>query len=253
MNPALENLEGRNLRLEAEVASLKAERHQLRASFNSVSSQTYLLKKNVELKVALDHAEGIAEMWKKDIQKYAQQWQVEESRTRGAESRITEMQRKHKAEMRTEKNLAHANGWAAGFRAAECTNTNTREIEEIKQMHRSELHEAEKALKAQHLRLRREDPMVYMVKLFRSNGDTAYMTRVSSHDLAARGLEHRNLRLFSSRKDANIACEVAVTGYPFSGNTYEVVEMPKHDIYSLPCYQHYHTHEAFQPLGSINA
>jgi len=120
--------DARNLQLEAEVASLKAERLRLRASFslqlNYARLQIDLKKeKNAELKVALNRVEGIAEMWKKDIQKYAQQWQVAESRLRGAESRNTEMQRKHEAEMRTEKNIAHANGWAAGFRAAERMNT----------------------------------------------------------------------------------------------------------------------------------
>jgi hypothetical protein len=209
-----------------------------------------LQKKNVELKVALNRAEEIAEMWKKDIQKYAQEYQVAESKLRGAESRNTEMQRKHKAEMRTEKNLAHADGWAAGFKAAEVMNT--RGIEEIQQMHRSELHEVEKALKAQYLRLRREDPMVYMVKLSRRDGTTAYMTRCPSHGFRqffARDLKHSNLRLFSSRKEAKTACELLVTGNSWKYNTYEVVEMPKQDIYSLPCYLYYHTHEAFQPLG----
>ncbi len=216
MNQALENLEGRNLQLEAEVASLKAERHQIRA--------------------ALNHAEEIAEMWKKDIQKWMKQCNVAESRLRHKVSCNTEMQRKHKAEMRTEKNLAYANGWAAGFEAAEVMNTRC---------------EVETSLKAQHLRLRREDPMVYMVKLFRSG---AYMTQHPSHGLRqffARDLKHPNLRLFSSREDARSVCKSLVAGNTWT-DTYEVVEMPKHGIYSLPCYIHYHTHEAFQPLEYSN-
>jgi hypothetical protein len=96
MNPALEDLTVRNLQLEAEVATLKAD---------------------------LDRSEKIAEMWRKDIQKWSQQWSVAESRLRGSESRNTEMQRKHKAEMRAEKNHSHSNGWAAGYGAAERTNT----------------------------------------------------------------------------------------------------------------------------------
>jgi hypothetical protein len=235
MNPALEDLTVRNFRLEATVASLKAERLRTHASFS----------------LHLNRAEEIAEMWKKDIQKYAQEYQVAESKLRGAESRSTEMQRKHKAEIVIAKNLAHSEGWAGGFKAAE--RMNTRGIEEIKQMHRSELCEVEKALKAQYLRLRREDPMVYMVKLFRSGGTTAYMTRCPSHGFLqffAQDLKHSALRLFSSRKDAKIVCESLVTGYPWKTITYEVVEMPKQDIYSLPCYEHYHTHEAFQPQGT---
>ena len=199
MNQALENLTVRNLQLEAEVAGLKAERLGIRSQ--------------------LKRAEETAEMWKKEIQKYAG------SRLRAEEYRNTEMQRKHVAE----KNLAHSGGWAAGFKAAEVMNTR-----EKKQMHRSELREVEKALKAR--RLRREDPMVYMVKMFRSNDTTAYMTQCPSHGLSqffAQDLEHIHLRLFSSREDAEIACEIVVTGDMWMANTYKVVEMPKQDIYSL--------------------
>jgi ribosomal protein L29 len=256
MNQALENLTVRNLQLEAEVANLKAERIRIRSQLNYARPQIYLQKKNVELKVALDRAEEIAEMWRGDIQKWSQQWQVAESRLRGAESRNTEMQRKHKAGMRTEKNLAHANGWAAGFEAAEASGFKRNSVgifEEIRQMHRSELCEVEKALKAQYLRLRREDPMVYMVKMCQRYSTASYMTRCPSHGFLqffAQDLKHSALRLFSSRKDAKIACDSSiVTGNRWKTITYEVVEMPKQDIYSLPCYLYYHTYEAFQPLG----
>ncbi len=208
-------------------------------------------EKNSELKILLDRAEEISGMWKKDLQKYSQQYQGAESRLRAEVAHNTEMQRKHKAEMRTEKNLAHAKGWAGGFKAAKVMNTRG-VFEEIKQMHKSELREVEKALKAQYTRLRREDPFVYMVKLSRSDGTTAYMTQSPTHgfyQFFARDLENLNLRLFSSRKDAKSVCESLSSQ---AGNTYEVVEMPKRHIYSLPCYTFYHNYEAFQPLEHSN-
>jgi hypothetical protein len=72
-----------------------------------------------KLIVARDHAEARAEMWKKDIESYAKQYQTALSRLRAEEARNAELQRRFEAEIKSAKNHAHGNGWTEGYRVAE--------------------------------------------------------------------------------------------------------------------------------------
>jgi hypothetical protein len=124
------------------------------------------------------------------------------------------------------------------------------DLEAIKHMDRGELIRLETAIKARYARLRREDPMGYTVKRIR-NGVTSYMTRCAQggeHQFYALTLEHSYLRLFSARKDAQIMRDVCDTGRTCNTAQSEVLEIPKKDILTLPCYRYYCKFESFQLL-----
>jgi hypothetical protein len=125
----------------------------------------------------------------------------------------------------------------------------------IEQMHRYDLQQVEKALRAQYLRLRQEDPMVYTVMRTRS-GIPVYLTRCHTSgprpevQFYAQNMGHSHLRLFSSRGDAQAIRDDIDAGRPCNNVQSEVIEIPKKDMIHLPCYKYYRRFESYQPLWS---
>jgi hypothetical protein len=121
----------------------------------------------------------------------------------------------------------------------------------IEQMHRSELQQVEKALRAQYLRLRREDPMVYTVKQYWRDGNVRFLTNCPTYSklqFFAQDIEHSKLRLFTVRENARNMRECCEAEKTWKTSSYEVIEISKKDMIELPCYKYYRKFESYQPL-----
>jgi hypothetical protein len=114
----------------------------------------------------------------------------------------------------------------------------------LSRMNQDELRQIEDAIKLRRLSLRQADPVVYTIVRSMPDKDARrYITRVRGEgkkQFLATDFQHLNLRLFTSRDDAQKLCNEFASGSPWGSYVYAPVEIDKGEMLRLPCHIHYY-------------
>jgi hypothetical protein len=114
----------------------------------------------------------------------------------------------------------------------------------LSRMSQDELRQIEDAIKLRRLSLRQADQMVYTIARRMPNKDARrYLTRVRGEgkkQFLTKDFQHPDLRLFSSRDDAQKMCNEFAAGSLWGSHVYGVVEIDKGEMRRLPCHTDYY-------------